>query len=402
METFVTEIYVKELRGGVRNFEIPLSENNRQHLIITGKNGSGKTSLLEEIKKFLAQIENGNIEEYENYQNLLEVYSDIDGDFDDDFAPDLADYAKWVEFVDRFGGTEIFFSDENVFRKLYNGNFVLAYFGAKRTDKMIVPKNVEKIKLQKIYGLDEKANSDFIKYIVSLKADRSFARDEGDEEEAKKIDEWFELFENQLKIIFDDDDLQLLFERNPNEYNFNIETDGNKFGINELSDGYAAILNIVSELLLRMKAHNAKAYDMEGIVLIDEIETHLHVELQKRILPFLTAFFPKIQFIVTTHSPFVLSSIQNATICDLETRIVTTDLSAYSYDALVENYFMADKYSEIVKQKIAEYEKLLSKKEKTVEDTENIKSLQEYFAGAKFISKELRVKLQQIELKELS
>ena len=64
METFITKIYVKELRGGVRDLEIPLSETNRQHLIITGKNGSGKTSLLEEIKKFLSQIETGMLQYY--------------------------------------------------------------------------------------------------------------------------------------------------------------------------------------------------------------------------------------------------------------------------------------------------------------------------------------------------
>jgi predicted ATP-binding protein involved in virulence len=84
-------------------------------------------------------------------------------------------------------------------------------------------------------------------------------------------------------------------------------------------------------------------------------------------MPFLVNFFPKIQFIVTTHSPFVLSSVPNATVCDLETRIITTDLSAYSYDALLESYFMTDKYSGTVKEKVAEYETLVAKKEKTLD-----------------------------------
>jgi predicted ATP-binding protein involved in virulence len=151
-----------------------------------------------------------------------------------------------------------------------------------------------------------------------------------------------------------------------------------------------------------MEAHNVKSYDLEGVALIDEIETHLHVDLQKRIMPFLINFFPKIQFIVTTHSPFVLSSVSNATVCDLENKTVTTDLSAYSYDALLESYFMTDKYSEIIKNKIAEYDRLSSKKNKTIEDIENINSLRDYFAHApKYLSKELFVKLQQIELDNL-
>jgi predicted ATP-binding protein involved in virulence len=56
--------------------------------------------------------------------------------------------------------------------------------------------------------------------------------------------------------------------------------------------------------------------------------------------------FPNIQFIVTTHSPFVISSLENVVICDLEYRTVLTDLSAYSYDGIVEYYYNSDKYSE--------------------------------------------------------
>ena len=54
-----------------------------------------------------------------------------------------------------------------------------------------------------------------------------------------------------------------------------------------------------------MEKRHSRIYDVQGIALVDEIETHLHIDLQKKILPFLTNFFPKIQFIVTTHSPFV-------------------------------------------------------------------------------------------------
>ena len=96
----------------------------------------------------------------------------------------------------------------------------------------------------------------------------------------------------------------------------------------------------MTELILRMEAHEVSVYDMQGLVLIDEIETHLHVDLQKKIFPFLTSFFPNIQFIVTTHSPFVLSSISNAVICDLENKMIMQDLTAYSYDALINNRLM--------------------------------------------------------------
>ena len=71
-------------------------------------------------------------------------------------------------------------------------------------------------------------------------------------------------------------------------------------------------------------------YDKEGIVLIDEVETHLHLELQRQIMPLLTSVFPNIQFIVSTHSPFVLSSIKDAVAYDMERHEVIGDLTDYS------------------------------------------------------------------------
>ena len=133
------------------------------------------------------------------------------------------------------------------------------------------------------------------------------------------------------------------------------------FGLNELSDGYSAVLSIITELILRMEVHNMGTYDLQGVVLIDELETHLHVGLQKKILPFLTKFFPKIQFIITTHSPFILSSLKDVVICDLERKIITGDLSAYSYESLVDSYFDLDKYSIKIQNDIQIYRELKQK-----------------------------------------
>ena len=113
--------------------------------------------------------------------------------------------------------------------------------------------------------------------------------------------------------------------------NFDIVLDGRSFDFMTLSDGYSSVLNIVIEIMMRMENKSAKNYNIQGIVFIDEIETHLHIDLQKKILPFLISFFPKIQFIVTTHSPFVLTSIDNTVVFDLEKQIKLENLSGYSY-----------------------------------------------------------------------
>ena len=63
-----------------------------------------------------------------------------------------------------------------------------------------------------------------------------------------------------------------------------------------------------------------KLVENEGIVLIDEIDLHLHPAWQMKILPLLANALPKIQFFVTTHSPLVIGSIEWQNIIFLETR----------------------------------------------------------------------------------
>ena len=405
-ENFITNIFIENSRN-IKDLEIPLSNDIRQHLILTGKNGSGKTSLLLEINKFLTKIDDGSFQHFSNQKNHQENVEQqlLNPNIIADQRLNLERTLKGVqEWFANFGGTKIKFSgsENTIFEKSQNGEFLLAFFDSKRHTNLNIPQGINKINLQKKYHLNDKANSNFIQYIVNLKADRSFARDDNEKDVVDKIDKWFERLENRLKQIFDVSNLELRFDRK--SYNFDIITDKNTpFNFNNLSDGYSAIISIVTELLLRMEAHEVKSYDLEGIVIIDEIETHLHVDLQKKILPFLTDFFPKLQFIVTTHSPFVLSSLSNTTICDLETRTVTTDLSGYSYDALLESYFKTDKYSEEIKSKIIEFDKLTSLTEKTIEQLNQIRILRNYFAHTpKYLSNELLVKLQQIELNELN
>ncbi len=403
MTNFITHIQVNSSRN-VKNLSIPLSNEKRQHLIITGKNGSGKTSLLEEIKKFFSQIQNSlryqidsmSLERLEKQKHLL-LQNPDDKVIQDEII-------KIKEMLVNWGGTEIIFSTSisDIHNLTNSGQFILAYFDSKRFSNLNVPTGINKVQLKTNYQLEDTANVDFIQYLVNLKADRSFAKDDNELDIVKQIDEWFNNFEKCLQDIFGFAELKLKFDRKT--YNFQIITNElEPFSFNNLSDGYSAIISIVSELILRMEAHEIKSYNLEGIVLIDEIETHLHVELQKKILPFLTNFFPKIQFIVTTHSPFVLSSIANATICDLETQIVTNDLSNYSYDALIESYFKTDKYSEILKQKIIKFEQLILQNDLTIEQQRQLNHLRDYFAHSpKYLAPELLVKLQELKLKELT
>lgn len=88
---------------------------------------------------------------------------------------------------------------------------------------------------------------------------------------------------------------------------------GQEFTINQLSDGEKCLLAMVGDLARRLAIANPSLQNPlqgEGVVLIDEIELHLHPTWQREIIPALTRTFPNCQFIVTTHSPQVVSHVE--------------------------------------------------------------------------------------------
>lgn len=405
-QVFISNIHVNTVRNLV-DLDIPLSSDERKHLIITGKNGSGKTSLLLAIKQFLDNVFRGQYTTFKGSQDLLPKLKLIVQKLENSHPLDdmkLAEHKKVLQDLqdnlNQFGGLKLEFSQEHkVIENFSDMAFLMVFFEAKRAIALNIPKGINKIVEKEGYTPSEKANKDFIQYIVNLKAERSFARDDGDNKTVQELDNWFDTFEAQLQHIFDAPSLQLKFDRK--NYNFFIKIDGMQpFDFTELSDGYSAIISIVAELILRMEAVDRGNYNMQGIVLIDEIETHLHVDLQRKIMPFLIDFFPNIQFIVSTHSPFVLSSVSNAVVCDLQDRIVTEDLSGYSYSALVESYFSASQYSDEIQEKLARYEELSKQSEDG--NREEYLDLKQYFLNLpKYLAPELDVKLQQIKLANL-
>ena len=143
----------------------------------------------------------------------------------------------------------------------------------------------------------------------------------------------------QTKNIFDDvihfiNDSDLLpnkvrIEEVNHEGVFFVDGDNKDIEINELSDGYQSIFSLTLEILRQI----SKIYDIKevikdwegdlvvtvsGVILIDEIDIHLHPQWQAKVGEWFKKFFPKIQFIVTTHSPIVCQSAEGATIWKIE------------------------------------------------------------------------------------
>ena len=345
---YITKLTIDKVRH-LKNISIPLSENQIKHLILTGKNGSGKTSVVEALARYLDKIFTGERENaFRNCQKEL----DIKLNNKIESIPELAD--KY--------------------------HYILAYYDAARVFQAERPRQIEKVKLQDYYGLTEFPRKEFVKYLLDLKMTEALARNNNKTEKADEIQTWFAKLEQLLKQIFDDKTVELEFDEETFEFHI-LQHGKEPFDFNTLSSGYQAVLDIILDIIMRMQNQTQRSFDfnLPGIVLIDEIETHLHLELQKNIMPFLTTIFPNIQFIVTSHSPFILNSIRNVVIYDLEKNLlVENGLDNVPYDGIVEGYFGADKLSDALKQKFERYKTLVKKKCLSDEELNEIAELELY------------------------
>lgn len=407
-QTFLTDIEIKKVRH-LENISIPLDKNKRKHLILTGKNGSGKTSVLEELVQHFNYILSDQFDSYDEMREDQRFY--IDRIEQAEKISDLEKRRKsiqeakkmleWIEdkMKNWLEGVVSNFTSYMVLREKYQkGNFIFAYYKAEREFQVEEYKNIEKIEFQDKYSIAENPGTKFTKYLVDVKATQAFTKNK---EKAEKIDKWFQAFEDILRRIFNDKNLQLKFD--DETFQFSIcETDRDPFDFNTMSSGYSAVFDIINDLIIRMEAKSGlrTEFDMEGVVLVDEIETHLHLELQKEILPILTKLFPNIQFVITTHSPFILSSVDNAVIYDLENKtLVKSGLKNLPYEGIVEGYFKADILSEELREKFEKYKDLVSKDELSDEEYEEIDKLEFYLDEIPdYLAKELTSEYSRLKL----
>ena len=109
-------------------------------------------------------------------------------------------------------------------------------------------------------------------------------------------------------------DMEIRHNQSKVYYHF---TDGREIDSDNLSDGYKRLVNMVTDLAFRCALLNQGIYGEEaclktkGTVLIDEIDLHLHPTLQSIVIKSLQNAFPNLQFVITTHAPMVMTSIQS-------------------------------------------------------------------------------------------
>ena len=382
-KTFISGLKIDHVRH-LKNITISLSNEKIKHLIFTGKNGSGKTSVLEALSRYLQEERISRLvalcDGLSRYEKML-----LELKKEETAIASTEENSRNVlqkEISAEKGGIDVTFNQslDTVSTSLATGEFILAYYKAERIFQAEVPKHIENVELKDKYAITEAPGREFIRYLLDLKATEAFARNNGKCEKADEINQWFVKFQDLLRKIFSDDSLELIFEEDT--FSFHIKEKGKElFDFNTLSGGYAAVLDIVLDMIIRMEKKTNRSFDFNvpGIVLVDEIETHLHIELQKTILELLTTIFPNIQFVVTTHSPFVLNSLGNVVIYDLENHLlVENGMNNLPYEGIVEGYFRADRMSHTLKANFERYKNLVQKEKLSDDEISEIAKLELY------------------------
>lgn len=292
--------------------------------ILTGQNGTGKTTILQALASTFS-----NINDVDTHKNLYDTLKsttlmrkatsksnssiEVLNSDNYNFKANVNSFSFMVNSFSRTWSTPLLFT-------------AFAYSGYRFVEHQ---ENIN-IKEKENYNPLENA-LEFIKsynendytlnqWLANNISKRSFARDEGNEEKAKFFDKNIKILEQIIQEIIEK---PIKFEP---VYETGIKIvaniEGKKLDFDLLPDGLRSIISWLGDLIMRMDALKWKddlpIFEREFILFLDEIEVHLHPSWQRKILPVVQKLFKNAQIFITTHSPFIVNSVDGAWIHKIE------------------------------------------------------------------------------------
>ena len=170
-----------------------------------------------------------------------------------------------------------------------------------------------------IDSLDGTANIKLMMNWFEKKTVQKYQRQEQGLGPIPELEAVYRAMEDCYTRITGSEDVKIQYSMDTKELNV-YYTDENglrtSIPLNQLSDGYKSTISLIADIAYRMAVLNPQLLgdvtkEAGGIILIDEVDLHLHPAWQQRILQDLQEIFPKVQFIVSTHAPAVISSAKS-------------------------------------------------------------------------------------------
>lgn len=333
-------------------------EDKAEIHILTGENGTGKSTILMLLASCWDNSNDGliserfHVEPWSFYRELSEIKSKFFVEFDE-----MEQFHSYSSAISNHG--TIFFSDlkkneirlKDTFEMKNNPFFAYSGYRQIRTLNNVSIAEPSINPFYKSIEFDKKLDFDLIiDWIVMNKTKMLYAQNREDskafEKHGKtvlKIEETISsIIKKQVKFeVIDEPSFKVLIKIDNQRYDFNI-----------LPDGLKSIISWLSDLLMRLDRINwadksKSILEQNFILFLDEIEVHLHPSWQRKILPVVQDLFPNAQIFISTHSPFVVGSVDGARVYKfkldennnsvLDSEYWTED--GNSYDRILEEIF---------------------------------------------------------------
>lgn len=277
--------------NGIKHLDLTF---NKGLNLICGENGVGKTTVLRSVAQCFLCGENNYIKKYYNSENGIinvkfdngETESFSTSDFDMEETDNLNTSVEAIDIGDHI----IYFP---TFRTIEYRKLDALYPISSKGDG-----NIHSL-LALNSGVQENIKSWFVNRLIFSQT--NYSLNSFQLSNLYLSQNAFQLLDKQLSIKTATPDFELIMTQGKNEIYFEMLSDGYKSSI-------FILLGLIKEIEYRFPETNA--IDFDGIIMIDEIDIHLHPQWQAKLVKVLKETFPKAQIIATTHSPSVL---QNAT-----------------------------------------------------------------------------------------
>jgi len=362
LNLFINKLKIQNFKQ-YKKFSIDFSEKIN---IIIGQNAIGKTTLLQAITLGLLKEDSSDVKtvEFDSFISKGQEKSELIVYHNDE--------EKKIEIL----------KDKREIDKNYFIPFVLAYgsnfFTSKTNEVKEVAQGIVNKKIHKDF-----ASSIFVDYTSGF-VNPIRLLEFLDLEKDEKVSEIQETFIKTINSFLEG------FTLVANDKNYYFQKDNQEayLRLEDLSEGYRGNVLLITDMLIKILGVGYTPETIEGIVLIDEFDKHLHPRWQSKLVNQLRDTFPKIQFIMTTHNPMsllgrkaneitILKEVDGEIVAEKKQGTESIDVSI----VLLEYFNVKSTVSESMQKDISDFNRLKLKKELTEEEKKELEELEKFLGN---------------------
>lgn len=295
--------------------KLPIMKDRAEIHILTGENGTGKTTVLEMLVYGVLlssdAVNSSNKFKWHDKRSNVEV----------NFGKRGGSYY----FHKNMDASQLMKNNENLAESLLNYHFknpkvysvaFFCYSGYRRIDYGLINRieELEKDAFEDALNFNKSDDPESIlQWIANTVTKEALAKNQSDFTSAKRFRSAITNIEDAVSQIIEKP-IRFLLKYEP--LDVVIEVNNEILDFNQLPDGLKSIISWIADLLMRMDRvkweNDRPVFERNFILFLDEIEVHLHPAWQRKILPAVQKLFPNAQIFISTHSPFVVGSVDGA------------------------------------------------------------------------------------------